>query len=342
MNGKERISAVLNGKMPDQIPTFEWFIDMSVGYSLTGSEDPVEIVEALDIDGINIRCDYEQKKIGKDLYLDEWGSERQLTGDMIAAHRSHPITDLNRHKDYTFPDPNSPGRFNTLQKAINRFGNKRAVILNLRDGFSDMRDLLGYENALLGMLMDPEAYKELLDRVVEYNLALAERAVNEFGIEIVATTDDIANAGGLLIDAESYFDILGEGFRKVIKGYKDLGLKVIKHCDGDCTPVIDFWIECGIDCLDPIDPGAGLDMAEMKEKYGDKIVLKGNVDCTGNLCNGTPEQVEAEVKGCLEKGAVNGGLILSSSNTIHRGVKPENYKAMLNALKKYGTDKNNN
>ena len=195
MNGKERISAVLNRKQPDQVPTFEWFIDTSVGRILTGSEDPVEIVDALDIDGINIRPDYEQKKLGADLYIDEWGAQRQLTGDMIAAHRSHPIVDLSKHKDYTFPDSNAPARFKTLKKAIDRFGKERAVILNLRDGFSDMRDLLGYENALLGMLMNPKSYSELFDRVVDYNLALAKRAVDEFGIEIVATTDDVANAG---------------------------------------------------------------------------------------------------------------------------------------------------
>ena len=143
--------------------------------------------------------------------------------------------------------------------------------------------------------------------------------------------------GGLLIEPETYFEMVGPGFSKVIKGYKDLGLKVIKHCDGDCTPLLDFWIDCGIDCLDPIDPGAGLEMLEMKNKYGEKIVLKGNVDCTGHLCSGSPEQVAEEVKACLEKGGKNGGLILSSSNTIHRGVKPENYKAMLDALRKYGT-----
>ena len=337
MNGKERILAVLNKTIPDQAPTFEWFIDKRIGRELIGSEDPIEIVEQLDIDGINIRADYNQTKIGDDVYMDEWGSKRQLTGDMIAAHRSHPIADLSKHKNYTFPDPLSPKRFTSLKKAIDRFGNKRAVILNLRDGFSDMRDLLGYENALISMLLDPEAYMELLDRVVDYNLILAERAVKEFGIEIVATTDDIANAGGLLIEPETYFETLGKGFSKVMKAYKDLGLRIIKHCDGDCTPVIDFWIESGIDCLDPIDPGAGLKMETMKKQYGLKIALKGNIDCTGNLCTGTPRQIEEEVIDCFKNGGANGGLILSSSNTIHRGVKPENYKAMLEAIKKHGT-----
>jgi uroporphyrinogen decarboxylase len=199
-----------------------------------------------------------------------------------------------------------------------------------------MRDILGYENALMSSMADQDLFREFLERAVDYNLALAGRAVREFGIEIVSTTDDVATNHGMLIRPEVYFDVIGPSFQRVIQGYKDLGLKVIKHCDGDCSAVIDFWIEAGIDCLDPIDPGAGFDMADFKARYGDRICLKGNIDCKGALQYGTPLEVEAEVRTCIEKGGAGGGLILSSSNTIHRGVKPENYRAMLAALKQFG------
>jgi len=121
-----------------------------------------------------------------------------------------------------------------------------------------------------------------------------------------------------------------------MQGYKELGYRIIKHCDGNIDDVVDFWIECGVDCLDPIDPGAGMDMGDMKARFGDQIVLKGNIDCTGDLCDGTEEQVRQEVRECLAKGMAGGGLILSSSNTIHRGVKPENYRAMLEELRASG------
>jgi uroporphyrinogen decarboxylase len=74
---------------------------------------------------------------------------------------------------------------------------------------------------------------------------------------------------------------------------------------------------------------------EIHAKYGDKICLKGNIDCKGALCSGTPEEVALEVKDAIQQ-AGKSGYILSSSNTIHRGVKPENYRAMLNALRLYG------
>ncbi len=330
MTGKERILHALRREVPDVVPTFEWFIDSAVGEALTGSSDPLEIVAQLDLDGVNVRPDYRKRHLDAKTVVDEWGVERQLTDDVLPALRASPVPEITRHREYAFPDPAASHRFATLEAALNRFGDARAVVLNLRDGFSDMRDLLGYQEALMGLLLEPGAFADMLKRVVDYNLELAAVARKRYGVEFVATTDDVANASGLLMRPETYFQLVAPEFRRVVQGYKQLGLLCIKHCDGNIDAVVDFWIESGIDCLDPIDPGAGYTMGGMKSRYGDRVCLKGNVDCTGALCQGTPEEVEREVRRCIAEGGP-GGMILSSSNTIHRGVKPENYLAMLRA-----------
>lgn len=336
MTGSQRILLALRRKCPDTVPVFEWFIDAAVGRALVGSDDPVEVVERLDLDAINVRPDYQRKFLDERTLVDEWQIKRQLTGDVLPALLASPIADITAHAAFEFPDPEAPHRFATLEKVLNRFGNRRAVVLNLRDGFSDMRDLLGYEGALMAMLLEPEAFGALLDRVVDYNLAVAGVARRRYGVEIVATTDDIANAAGLLMRPQTYFDVLAPKFRRVMGGYKELGYLIIKHCDGNIDAVADFWLDSGVDCLDPIDPGAGYTLGKMKARYGHRACLKGNVDCTGALCSGTPDEVVAEVRQCMREGAPGGGLILSSSNTIHRGVRPENFRAMLDAARQYG------
>jgi uroporphyrinogen decarboxylase len=335
VNPKECILSALRRELPEKIPTFEWFIDRKVALALTGSDDPIEVVEQLDLDAVNLRPDYAKDFQSEDTYLDEWGITKKLTGDVLAASISHPIADITRQEEYRFPDPTAAHRFATLEKAFDRFGERRAVILNLRDGFSDMRDLLGYENALMAMALQPDHFKALLHRSVQYNLALARVAVERLGVQIVATTDDVCTANGPFISPPMYREIVAPAFRDVMRGYHDLGLLIIKHCDGDVLPLLDLWLEAGIDCLDPIDPGAGLDMQRMKAEYGDRIALKGNIDCTGHLCDGTPEQVQQEVKQCIDAGGPE-GLIVSSSNTIHQGVRPDNYRAMIEAVRTFG------
>jgi uroporphyrinogen decarboxylase len=337
MNGKERVLQALRRSQPDIVPVFEWFIDGSVGEAVAGSADPVDIAQKLDLDGVNVRADYQREFLDETTTIDEWQIKRQLTGDILPAVLDSPITDILKHREYQFPDPAAPHRFATLEKAVERVGDEKAVVLNLRDGFSDMRDLLGYEGALTDLLLEPQAFHELLERSVEYNLQLAAVAKERYGTQIVATTDDVANATGMLMRPETYMEMIGPHFQDVIQGYRELGYLCIKHCDGNIDAVVDFWIECGIDCLDPIDPGAGYTMADMRARYGDKICLKGNIDCTGALCDGTPDEVEEEVRQCILGGGANGGLILSSSNTIHRGVKPENFLAMIDAARRHGT-----
>jgi uroporphyrinogen decarboxylase len=51
---------------------------------------------------------------------------------------------------------------------------------------------------------------------------------------------------------------------------------------------------------------------------------------------GTPDEVVEATKFALRQGMPGGGYILSSSNSIHSAVKPENYAAMLHTLQEYG------
>jgi len=330
---KACLIAALHRNIPDRIPTFEWFIDPVVSMPLCGSDDPIEVTERLDLDAVNIRADYTKTWKDAVTFADEWGSERMMTGEVLPVVTKHPIADLAEQASFVFPDPDAPQRFKTLERALEKCGDRRGIVLNLRDGFSDMRDLLGYENALMGMLLDKPNFTELLKRVVDFNVTMASIAVKRYGIEIVATTDDVATGRGPIIRPAVYAEMIAPHFKEVVQGYKSLGLIVIKHSDGDIRPLLDDWLEAGIDCLDPIDPGGGLDMAEMKAHYGDRLCLKGNIDCTGRLCDGTPEQVAEEVRVCIEKGGP-GGLIVSSSNTIHSGVRPENFRAMIDAVRR--------
>ncbi len=335
MTGKERILTALRRGTPDRVPTFEWFLDASVCRALAGTADPVDAACALDLDGINVRPDYSRRPVDKTTFVDEWGVTRAETGDCIPCVTESPLKEDTRPEDVGFPDPEAPHRFATLERALRAAGGRRAVVLNLRDGFSDMRDLLGYETALMQLALAPATFAATLDRVVEYNLALARVAVRRYGIGIVATTDDVANGKGLLVSPAMYFDAIAPAFRRVVRGYKDLGCLVVKHSDGDVRPLVDFWVACGIDCLDPIDPRGGMDLGAMKVAYGDRICLKGNVDCAGVLQDGTEAEVAAAVRECLRQGGPS-GFILSSSNTIHRGVKPGNYRAMLETLRREG------
>jgi uroporphyrinogen decarboxylase len=120
--------------------------------------------------------------------------------------------------------------------------------------------------------------------------------------------------------------------KKVVDNIK---IPKLFHCDGTVEPVIEDLIELGFNGLHPVDPTA-MDIEKVKERWGNKICLVGNIDLSYTLVRGTPEEVEEEVKNRIEKIGYNGGYILSSANSITSYCPTENILAMRDALLKYG------
>lgn len=116
---------------------------------------------------------------------------------------------------------------------------------------------------------------------------------------------------------------------------RNKGIPFIYHSDGDLYEVFDDLEDCGVNALQPVEPKA-MDIVQLKRHVKDRFCLIGNVELDAFLCRGTPETVQEEVKRLIREVAPGGGFCLGSSNTVPRYVKQENYKAMLDATKKYG------
>jgi uroporphyrinogen decarboxylase len=299
------------------------------------ARDTLEFYEQMGWDAVVADTIYKKEQVGEKRWQSEWGFVTQETAEEHGIEVESPIKSLEDLKRFIPPDPREPGRFTAIEDAIARYDDHKAVVVHLNDVFSLPRYLMGMENLLLAIALDPELVKALVKMSVDINLELAKE-VAAIGAKIVYTGDDIAYNTGPLMSPKSFRELFYPDFFRVMQGFKELGLIVIKHTDGNLWPIMDMIIDSGIDCLDPIDPQAGMDLAEVKAKYGDRVALKGNVDCAQLMTFGTPQEVVEATKVALEQGMPGGGYILSSSNSIHSAVKPENYAAMLQTLKDYG------
>jgi uroporphyrinogen decarboxylase len=80
-----------------------------------------------------------------------------------------------------------------------------------------------------------------------------------------------------------------------------------------------------------------MDIGWVKKHYGDRITRLGNIDCGHLLTFGTKQEVEQSVRDIIRVASPGGGHVFSSSNSIHSGVSPETFWAMIDAVKRYGT-----
>jgi uroporphyrinogen decarboxylase len=334
MTGRERMLAALRGEEPDRLPTLEWIIDPGVIKAMTGQDSENEFIRQMGLDAMAIGTDMKKEIVDDRHFKDEWGITR-VSYDSYPNAVGHPVQDESDLKKLQMPDPDADYRFDTIKAAMDEFQGEKAVVIRLRDVFSQPRDLMGFEQFLMGFYTQPDLVSRIMEMSVEYNSRLAEN-VKSIGGEIIVVGDDIADSSSLLLSPELYREMVKPHFNKLIRNFKDLGLYVIKHTDGNIMAVIDDLIDSGIDCLDPIDPMAGMDIKAIKEKYGSMVCLKGNLDCVKTLVDKSPEAVVSETKQCILDASVGGGHIISSSNSIHAGINPVNYRVFLEAVEEYG------
>ena len=80
-----------------------------------------------------------------------------------------------------------------------------------------------------------------------------------------------------------------------------------------------------------------MDIGWVKKKYGRNITLLGNIDCANLLTFGSRQEVVEAVKNILRAASPGGGHVFASSNSIHSGVSPETFWAMVGAVREFGT-----
>jgi len=335
LTSEERIMRVLRREEPDRVPHFEWLIDRKVRDALLpGCKDTNDFAVRMGHDAVLADVKWKKERIGSNRWLSEWGFVMQDTAEEHGVEVESPIRTMADFERYTPPDPLLPERYAGIEKLVDEFAGDKAVIVHLNDVFSLPRYLTGMENLLMSVAIQPELVEALVNLSVEVNLTMAKEVAAR-GVKIVYTGDDYAYTKGPLMSPQHFRQIFYPGLKRVMGGFKELGLMVIKHSDGNLMPILDMILDSGIDCLDPIDPIAGMDVGDIKARYGHRIAVKGNVDCAQTLTFGTVEEVIAETKEVLRKGMPGGGYIFSSSNSIHSSVKPENYTAMLQTWEKY-------
>ncbi|MFA0735544.1 MAG: hypothetical protein OGMRLDGQ_002044 [Candidatus Fervidibacter sp.] len=354
MTGYERFMiALLRKGEPDRVPLWELIINEPT-LSAWGAKSLEEFVEMEDLDGITIFEDMKLEPLGtaeqkelvwrgrtiltgtRQVVRDEWGIIWGITDFGIPYPIDGPIKEPADLKTYTPPDPEAPHRLQSLREAVKKFKGRRAIVFLTHDGFEFPHYLRGgMENLLLDYYDDPRLAHELAEMVIDYKIRLMRRAIRE-GADAVVSGDDYANQHGTVMSPQHFRQFVLPYLKRSIDAAHDEGVPFIKHTDGNIWAILDDLVQAGIDALDPIEPAAGMDIGEVKAKYGDRIAVIGNVDCSFVLTRGTVEEVEEAVKETIAKASPGGGHILASSNSIHPAVKPENYKAMVEAARKFG------
>jgi len=182
---------------------------------------------------------------------------------------------------------------------------------------------------------EPNVLKSDAERMVNESLERGEKLKRKGGIDGFALCSDYCLNTGPFFSPDQFAEFVTPYLTRLIKGYRDMGYYTIKHTDGNIMPIIDQLVGANPHALHSLDPQAGVDIAEVKRLYGDKICLIGNVNC-GLLQTGTEEEAKNSARYALRSGMPGGGYIFSTSNCIYTGMKLSRYEMILDVWRKEG------
>lgn len=344
MNHVERMYAAIEHRPVDKVAKGELGISDELMLALTGHESVslktvIDASNRLNMDMVNRWCagtketTIRTEEDGRYITVDQWGSVRRRTAyndEIIEV----VLKDVEDTAQLQFPS------MSTYDAGCEMIKNYREqsdlfVMAQTEGVLTPMTWLYGFEDFMMYTCTDPDIIKKFAFELAEHYAELACHLIDA-GAHAILIGDDIAyNSGTYLSPAsmrELIFPALAHEVKK-IKAYKDI--PVFMHTDGDLRQVMDDIVGCGFDGLQSLQPTANMDIAKLKQEYGEKLCLMGNIDINEILPFGDEELVRKTVRETIEIGSKGSGYILSTCNILTRDIPLQNAVAMYDEAEKF-------
>ncbi len=371
MDSRQRVVTALRHQEPDRLPwdcTFSFgacqklieHLGLSPQNQVRPSgpglnvSPPPELLQDLQIDlcyvGLNTAKSTPQFEYGAETYTDEWGARYRKIANSSGLYYElvdHPLASatLRDLEDYAWPDPNDPALTEGLESKCRELYERTGFALVGKFSssiFEQAFSLRGLEQWLIDLATDPEFAEALMDRLTEHAICLTRRGLEACGkyLQILRLAgDDMGHQQGTIVSPGMFRRLIKPRFHRLYRAAKTMFLeynptgRIMAHTDGDVYPIIQDYIEMGLDVLNPVQPYvAEMDHGRLKKEFGSRLSFHGGMDMQRVLPFGSPSEVKAEVRNLARDLGPMGGYILAPTHYVQPDVPPQNIIAMRDAV----------
>ncbi len=206
-----------------------------------------------------------------------------------------------------------------------------ALQIGIPGGFDAPRQLFGEEAICYAAFDCPEVIHDILNTISDTALKIFERITSEIQIDILSVHEDMAGKSGPMFGPDLIREFIKPYYLKCWNYLRERGTVIFEQdSDGNMNPVIDVFLECGLNCMYPMEPGSGMDIVKIREKYGDKLAFYGGLD--KYALRGTKEDILNELEYKVPPIVASGGCVFGLDHRIPNGVPLENYRYYLAKL----------
>jgi uroporphyrinogen decarboxylase len=293
---------------------------------------PENLSERLDNHLLRLDVTYPARKSddGK-LTYDWWGAGWDTLTEGL-WHSFAPLAHSRNLDDFPWPDPDAPHLMEAAAAQLAQDNGRHFVAPNLTMClFERAWSLRGFESLLMDLVEQPEWVEELLDRITEIQLRVARRFL-ALGMDGGYFGDDYGAQRGMLFSPKIWRRLCKPRLALMFALFRDRGLPVILHSDGDIWAILPDLVEIGLTCLNPVQPEV-MEHTRLYREFGTKISFYGGISTQTVMPVGTPAEIHDAVLACVQNLAPGGtGLVLGPSHRMQSDIPVENVDAMLKAF----------
>ena len=228
--------------------------------------------------------------------------------------------------EFEFSDQRLAGDWRTAAAAHAEAG--CAVMVNMPGAFAGPRDLMGDEAVCLAYYDQPELLHDMIDTFCDTARRVLDAVSREVQVDILFVHEDMAGRSGPLAGPDQVREFFVPYYRKVWDMLSDRGARLFEQdSDGDMRPVIDAFLDAGINLMYPCEPAAGMDIVQLREQYGRRLAFKGGLD--KHAIRRSEDDIVAELEYKIPPMVATGGCVLALDHRIPNGTPLANYRFYL-------------
>ncbi len=291
--------------------------------------------------GGGVPTGYEPEQTDDGCIVNEFGMKMKMGiawYDVVEGPLEH-ASSVQKVRALPFPDPADEARFEDAKRYIEKYKDEYFVIGDVELTMFEMGwHMTGLQKFMIDMAMGEPYIETLLDRTMAFSVAVGKRLV-ELGVDGIWTGDDFGAQNGMMVSPDMWRKVFKPRMAEVFQEFRSVNPEVVVmyHCDGAIAPILDDLIEIGLDVFNPVQPNVpGHEPDKLKSSFGDRLSFWGAIDQQHLLPNGTPEEIDADVKAKIEALGRGGGYMVAPAHILQGDTPLENVEAMIAAVQRHG------
>ncbi len=322
------------GLTPEYVPSY--YEDLT--YRISANEIRTRLGSDCAVVGGAVRKGFVPERVEGEVTRNEFGMHMKPTPLYVEVVRC-PLDGAESAADieaYPFPDALAPGRFDAARRDIDRFGQDFFVIGDVELSLFELAwHLTGMEKYLMAMAMG-EAWVDALDQRVEHFTTGLATELARAGVDALWFGEDLGSQTSTLISPDQWRERYKPRHRRMFEAVRAVNpeVMIIMHSDGAVAPLLDDFIELGVDIYNPVQPNVpGSDPDELAAKYGGRIHFFGGIDQQALLPGGDRAAIKTELTRRARILGARSGYLMAPAHILQADVTPDTVLHMIEVVK---------